>query len=324
MSLAPAETLTRDVWDGSRRSLPLPGSGETAERFEGLAALGARDLCLAKLLEPHHDATAILAELGASPPNPNSLWAVWAAEPPHAIVRATHAGSEWRLSGRKAFCSGASLVTHALITAVADDGPRLFAVDVGHGRVAGTVTLVEADWVGSGMRRAGTRSLVVTDLPALEVGDPGSYVNRPGFWHGSIGVAACWLGGARAIGRVLARSAGTRELDAHAAAHLGAVTAVLDAATAQLHAAAADIDQDPSDVQSRARRCALSLRATVAAAADQVIGRTARALGPAPLAFDRTHAEQVADLHVFIRQHHAERDLAELGRLVDGQERPQP
>jgi hypothetical protein len=40
-----------------------------------------------------------------------------------------------------------------------------------------------------------------------------------------------------------------------------------------------------------------------------------RALGPAPLATDREHAQRVADLTVYLRQHHAERDLARLGEL---------
>ena len=40
------------------------------------------------------------------------------------------------------------------------------------------------------------------------------------------------------------------------------------------------------------------------------------ALGPGPLAMDAEHAARVADLTLYVRQHHAERDLAALGRLV--------
>ncbi len=35
--------------------------------------------------------------------------------------------------------------------------------------------------------------------------------------------------------------------------------------------------------------------------------------GPAPLTVDRSHAQRVADLQVYVRQHHAERDLARIG-----------
>ena len=34
------------------------------------------------------------------------------------------------------------------------------------------------------------------------------------------------------------------------------------------------------------------------------------------LTVDEAHARRVADLRVYLRQHHAERDLARLGRLV--------
>ncbi len=309
--------LAEAVWALTREQLPLPGKGDTLSRFEALAAVGAQDLCVAKLVEPHHDATAILGELGR-PAVPDSLLAVWAAEPPHARLRAQQSPSGWRITGSKAFCSGAAVVTHALVTAGADEGDRLFLVEVAAGLRTGEIELQPADWAGEGMRRAGTRSLRVHDLPAEAIGDPGDYVDRPGFWHGAVGVAACWLGGARAVADLLERKSRVGDLDPYRAAHLGAVTALLDASTAQLHAVARAIDLDPTDQRGMARRNAQSVRATVVAAAEAVMTHTAHALGPAPLAFDGGHAQRVADLQVFIRQHHAERDLADLGRQVAG------
>ena len=41
-----------------------------------------------------------------------------------------------------------------------------------------------------------------------------------------------------------------------------------------------------------------------------------RALGAGPLCHDEAHSRAVADLTVYLRQHHAERDLAQLGALV--------
>jgi hypothetical protein len=46
--------------------------------------------------------------------------------------------------------------------------------------------------------------------------------------------------------------------------------------------------------------------------------RVGRALGAGPLSHDEAHSRRVADLTVYLRQHHAERDLAELGALVAG------
>lgn len=310
------DDLVGAVRASARQPLTLPGAGSTVSRFEALAALGARDLCLVKLVEPHHDATAILTELGAEQPEPGSLWGVWAAEPPFAKVTATRAHGGWRLAGLKAFCSGALIVTHALVTAQADDGPRLFALDLTLALAGGRVQAAPENWVGAGMRRAQTRTLELDGVPATAIGGPAAYVERPGFWHGGVGVGACWLGGARAVAAVLERSAVRRDLDPHASAHLGAVTAALDAATGHLHAVADRIDADPLDTDGRARRDAQSFRSTAVAAAETAIERAAHALGPAPLAFDAEHAQRVADLETFIRQHHAERDLADLGRLV--------
>ena len=44
--------------------------------------------------------------------------------------------------------------------------------------------------------------------------------------------------------------------------------------------------------------------------------RAGRALGAGPLCHDAGHSRRVADLTVYLRQHHAERNLAELGAAV--------
>ena len=44
------------------------------------------------------------------------------------------------------------------------------------------------------------------------------------------------------------------------------------------------------------------------------------ALGPGPLTQEEDHAKRVADLQVYVRQHHAERDDASLGSCVDRSE----
>jgi len=88
------------------------------------------------------------------------------------------------------------------------------------------------------------------------------------------------------------------------------------AGDAILAAAATQIDSDPFDRADTAQLVARRVRAVVEQAADEVITRTGRALGPGPLCQDGRHAQRVADLAIYIRQSHAERDLAELGRLA--------
>lgn len=292
--------------------LPLPGAGDTLRRFRALGELGRADLCLAKIAEAHADADAILAELTGTRVKTGELWAVWAAEPPTAVVRAYRdpaTPTGFRVEGRKAWCSGAALCTHALITAVSDDGPRLMAVDL---RDEGARP-APSTWAGPGMSRAGTTELDLAHVPAAAVGGPGRYLSRPGFWMGAIGVAAVWLGGAGGLADALLARARTGRLDAHGLAHLGAVDAALTSAWALLSDLAAQIDDAPT------RDCridALRARAVVEDAVTTTLARTTRALGPGPLAGDRRFALAAADLPVYIRQSHAERDLAQLGESV--------
>ena len=306
--------VTRLEVDAALRSAPA-GDAPAAERWSWLAEQGARDLCLAKLVEPHLDAASILADLGRPLPEPASAWAVWAAEPPGLVLEASRDGAGWVLEGVKAFCSGWALVSHALVTATHDGTSRLFAVDLQDARARALVEPSGPAWVGDGMRRAGTASLSLHAVPGTAVGEAGDYTGRVRFWDGAIGVAAVWWGGARGVGATLASAARRRPLGDHGLAHLGAVTSVLDRTWSHLAEAARVVDAGGDDVPAR-RALAESVRAGVAAAVDEVVARVDRALGPAPLALDGPHATRVADLRTFVRQHHAEQDLAALGGLV--------
>ncbi|MET0996232.1 MAG: acyl-CoA dehydrogenase [Mycobacterium sp.] len=293
--------------------LPLPGSGETARRWQRLAELTEIDLVAGRLAEAHTDAVAILAELGGPDPQPGQLWGVWAAESRDAVLCAHGGDDEVKLEGTKVWCSGAGLCTHALVTARLDTGRRtLVAVDL-HDEA---VRPLPSTWRNPGMVDSDTRSVQFSGAPAIAVGEPGAYLDRPGFWHGAIGVAACWLGGARAVAAPLYERAADDSADPHTLAHLGAVDAAIAAAAAILEAAARQVDADPRDRTGTAELIARRTRAVVETAVDEAITRTGRALGPGPLCGDAQHAQRVADLTVYVRQSHAERDLEVLGRLA--------
>ena len=166
------------------------------------------------------------------------------------------------------------------------------------------------------MAASDTLDVRFDSVPAMPIGGPGRYVNRPGFAHGGAGVAACWYGGARAVGRTLLAAAAERDIGPHALAHLGAVDIALRTAKTGLDQAADEIDADPDDRADRGRLRALRVRAQVEAVATEVMHRVGRALGAGPLCRDEAHSRRVADLTVYLRQHHAERDLAALGALV--------
>jgi alkylation response protein AidB-like acyl-CoA dehydrogenase len=296
-----------------RLDLPLPGAGRTRNRWTALADLASEDLSVARLSEGHTDALAILAELGAGPqatPPAGSRWGVWAAQPPGSGLTAQGKDGSWRLDGIKQYCSGARSCTHALVTATAPDGDRLFAV------TTRDLWPLPGSWRATGMAASDTLDVSFDAIQAEPVGDPGSYTARPGFAHGGAGVAACWYGGARAVGQVLRAAAAERDVGPHALAHLGAVDIALSTAKTALDVAAAEIDADPEDQLGQGARRALRLRALVEAVGTEVMRRVGRALGAGPLSRDEAHSRRVADLTVYLRQHHAERDLARLGSLV--------
>jgi alkylation response protein AidB-like acyl-CoA dehydrogenase len=296
--------------------LPLPGHGQTLDRWRALAAVAACDLGLVKLFEGHTDALAILAELHGPTPPAASRWAVWAAEPPDARVQAVNPAKagirsdegQVRLTGTKAWCSGARSVSHALVTAWLDEAPVLVAVAMDQASIA----IDTSKWQAVGMQATASADVCFDDTPATLVGAPHAYVRRPGFWHGGAGIAACWYGAAAQIGRTL-RDACAQRADPHRLAHLGAVEVALQAAAAVLRETAAHIDANPlADAQREATR----VRLVVEEAATAVMHHATRTLGAGPLCRDARFARALADLPVFLRQSHAERDLAALGELV--------
>jgi alkylation response protein AidB-like acyl-CoA dehydrogenase len=309
---SPVAAAFADAVESGRLDLPLPGGGRTRARWAVLADLAGEDLSLARLAEGHADALAILAELGAGTPPAGTRWGVWAAQPPGPGLTARRAGHGWRLDGTKQYCSGARSCTDALVTATAPDGDRLFAVSTRD------LWPVPGTWPATGMAASDTLDVRFADITAEPLGGPGSYTGRPGFTHGGAGVAACWYGGARAVGLTLRAAAAERNVGPHALAHLGAVDVALHTARTALDVAAAEIDVDPEDHQDGGRLRALRIRALIEAVSTEVMHRVGRALGAGPLCRDEAHSRRVADLTVYLRQHHAERNLAELGALVAG------
>lgn len=291
--------------------LPLPGSGRTLERFQRLAEVGGHDLGLCKLFEGHTDALAIIEQLGGSP-TPGSTWGMWAAEPPQARVNVSPAGHMVALHGRKAWCSGAAVLSHALLTAWdSDDQQQLVAVALDQPGV----TVTEQGWQAVGMAATGSVEVLFDGAEAQAIGNPGDYLQRPGFWQGGIGIAACWYGAARQIADALRIQCEQRP-EPHALAHLGAVDSALQAAADVLRFSALHIDAHPED---NAELLARRARAVVEQSAEQVMREVGRALGAGPFCKDRHFARLSADLPVFLRQSHAERDLAALGQLLAGQ-----
>ncbi|MBD8479988.1 acyl-CoA dehydrogenase family protein [Pseudomonas coleopterorum] len=290
-------------------SLPLPAGGDTLQRWQCLAAVAGHDLGLCKLYEGHTDALAIMQELRAQPVPEGSIWGTWASEPPQARVMVRREGDRAVLSGRKAWCSGAGVVTHGLLTAWDDDGQQqLVAVPMDQPNLCVT----DDGWHAVGMANTGSVEILLENAEGWYVGPAGGYLSRPGFWLGGIGIAACWFGAARELARHLAQHCHARP-EPHALAHLGAVDRALGACIAVLRQAANAADQQSDGpFEHSARLC----RAVAEETAEIVISHVGRAMGAGPYCKDPHFARLIADLPVYLRQSHAERDLAALGQLL--------
>ena len=300
--------LARDL---GRRS-DGPGEGTTTDLWETLATLASADLGGARVVEPHLDAVAILRQAGK--PVPDGVWGVFAAEGGGDPLIATAGGDGFTLSGAKPWCSLADRLDGALVTAATAGGERgLYAVSL---RDPG-VEIVAGAWHARGLSELPSGPVRFSGVAATPVGAPGWYLSRPGFEWGGIGVAACWFGGAVGVARAVHAAAAAKP-NPFLLMHLGAIDRGLEDARRALAEAAALVDARAGGDRILAKR----VRATVASVAEDVIARAGHALGPAPLALDAEHAKRVADLTLYLRQHHAERDLESLGATIAGEPAP--
>lgn len=298
---------------------PPPGEGYTQLLWEQLATIAGADLSVARVVEPHLDALAILRQAGpldlsTVQEGAGSTWGVFAAEAPGARLEATQTEHGWRLDGVKPWCSLGAHLSHAVVTAhTADTRRRAFAVQL----TAPGVEVRQGHWVAHGLPGIDSGSVAFDNVHAVPVGPDGWYLDRPGFAWGGIGVAAVWFGGAVGVARRLWTKYNASHPDQIGQLQLGVVDAALTAARTSLLEAAQLIDAGQAAGFAGAV-LAYRVRAVVASSAEQVLSAVGHALGPAPLAFEAEHAQRVADLQLYLRQHHAERDSAALGNALLG------
>ncbi len=295
-----AESLAERFAALCGQHLARPGAGATAERHRAIFAAGQEDLSLAKLIEAHWDAVAILEEAGREPAA-GAAYAVWASEIPGRPL----ALEDGELRGRKEFCSGATLVDRALVTA----GPVLVEIDL---RTApGRLQIDAGGWQTETFRKTCTAAITFGGYPIVSiVGQDDWYTRRVGFWQGACGPAAAWAGGAAGLVDFALR---VKHADAHALAHLGAMHAEVWAMQTLLAAAGEAFDREP---QANAMVRAMELRHCVEQMCTDVLRRFARSLGPAPLVKYAGVAARYAELDLFLRQWHGEQDLESLGRAL--------
>ena len=186
------------------------------------------------------------------------------------------------------------------------------------------ISIDTSRWKAVGM--AGSMSVNVTfdGAHGRRVGQCGQYLSRAGFWQGGAGLAACWYGGAVGIACTLrasladssrdsastGASAGAGASSGYKLAALGQMELALMETAATLRQAAAWIDAYP---ELDASRVAITARLSAEKCARRVIEQAGKAMGATPFCLNEKFARAVADLPVFIRQTHADKDFAALG-----------
>ena len=291
--------------------IPHPASGaspvngevsSTLSRWQVLAYVAGIDLTIAKWFESHLDALSILHEVGYDKAD-QGLWAVWAAE-------GNLIGYEQgKVSGTQAWCSGANMVDHGLITyRNANDQAQLLIVYMSQSGIE----IDNEEWQAVGMQATDTATLQFHEVSAIQVGRANEYLDRVGFWHGAAGVAACWYGATSYLADYLI-SAYQQKPNHYKAMYLGQISTAL-AVTQQYFYYVADlIDSQPQLSHELAIR---QLRSQVEKVALQVMDMVGQALGAAPFCRHAHFARLSADLPVFIRQSHGAFDMQKIGELA--------
>ncbi len=265
---------------------------------------GRHDLPLGRLFEGHVDAQQIVgryADAGtcaavAASVECGAALGVWNADLAGEGLR-LHDG---RLSGGKAFASGAGILSHALVTAEVDGGRQLVLVEL----AAATPAIDRSWWRTIGMRRSETH-LVRWDDAAIDpgwlIGRPDDYQREPWFSGGALRFVAVQAGGVAGLcDRVRDHLVATgRADDPHQQGRLAELFGCADLAAAAVRQGSA-CWRIASDPVRRAQVAAARMQ--VAALADRAITVAQQAVGLQGMFHDHPLAAALTDLTVYLRQ----------------------
>lgn len=183
---------------------PLGGCGLIESARQGdlctvLRLLGAGDLSIARLIEGHINAIALVCRYGtpaqqaslASDVRDGALAAVWGADDATGLKIVSQGGHD-ELRGRKILASGGGFVTRPLVTAKSGDEQYMYLL-----RLAPDHPVDLSGWTAQGMRSTATGAIDLTGMrigPDEQVGGAGDFMRQPYFSGGAWRFCAAHLG----------------------------------------------------------------------------------------------------------------------------------
>lgn len=196
------------VLPGERLDFQQP---DTAALLNLLKHIGKANLSVGRIYEGHINALYLIHLYGTAVQkriwydavtDEHAIFGVWSTQGANGITCENEPG-QLRLQGAKTFCSGVSIVTHALITGNIETSTRK-----GWQMMILKMTRIEPErvdrnsWETLGMKASGSFTTDFTGSHVLEdelLGMPGDFLGQPYFNGGAIRFAAVQFGGAEAI-----------------------------------------------------------------------------------------------------------------------------
>ena len=279
------------------------------ELIEDLIGLGRTDIPLARLAEGHIDALRILDQADRRAQD-EALYGVWASRSQQTGIRATPAGADrLRLEGVLRFASGAGLLDRALVPVWLSDGShRLIDLAVAE------LPVDASQWFTGAMTVSRTHQVTVDVEVGVDdqIGGLDFYLQRPGFFPGGVGVAACWIGGAA---RVLDLVHALQQQPSPAQQiRLGRMRVDLAVGAATIRATAALLDRAEAESAELAwQALSTEARSGAAEAVRRLITEARLVTGPAGLAMHEGLAHAIPDLEIYVMQQNSDGDASFLG-----------
>lgn len=289
-----------------------------------LTAIGSGDLSVGRLYEGHVNALLLVDRFGtpaqkrrvaAAVIQQGMLLGVWNTDARRPLTLLGGMGG-WRLTGGKAFASGAGLVSLALVTAGLPGGGRqMLLVPM---RPDGT-RIDKTVWTPLGMR--GSMSFEVDfDGIAVDAGDflgaPDDYLAEPWFSAGCIRFAAVQLGGALALLRVVhthLRAAG-RESDPYQVERFARMRGAVEGARLWLSHAADTVDRAEASKAEAVIASANMARHAVEEACRLVLDLAGRSIGVKGMLAPHPMERLIRDLSTYLCQPAPDGALASVGQ----------